>query len=134
MGVAKQWEADVQTLGDRIAGLTVAQAAELSEYLEQVHGIKPAGGTVIQQDGGQQPQPQEKPVEKTEFNVVLESCDPAKKIVVIKTIREIIGLPLKESKDFVESLPKTVKEGVTKEEAAALAKKLEDAGGKVAIK
>ena len=126
---------DIKGLGDKIVALTVGQAVQLGKYLEEVHGIKPAasGG-----GGGGPAAPvaaAEKPAEQTEFTVVLESlADPAKKIGVIKVVREIAGLGLAEAKAFVEGAPKNVKEGIAKAEAEVLKKKIEEAGGKVAIK
>ena len=76
----------------------------------------------------------EKPPEKTEFTVTLEGFDPAKKINVIKVVREITGLGLKEAKDLVEGFPKPVKENISKDEAEALKKKLEDGGAKISLK
>src|SRR5262245_40147482 len=106
---------EIKELGDKIVALTVAKAVELGTYLEQVHGIKPAaGGVVVQQGGGGGGGAvAEKPVEKTEFTVVLEGlADPTKKISVIKVVREITNLGLKEAKDLVEGAPKPVKENI----------------------
>lgn len=131
----QEWSPDVTNIGDTIAGLTLAQCVQLSEYLEEKHGIKPASQTITEmprQDGGN---PQEKAPEQTEFSVVYEGiADPAKKIALIKVFREITGLALKEAKDAVEAGNKTVKEALPKPEAEALKAKLEDAGGKVVLK
>jgi large subunit ribosomal protein L7/L12 len=128
---------DIKAIGDKIVALTVGQAVQLGDYLEQVHGIKPAAGgvAIMPQGGGGGAGPAEKPAEQTEFTVVLDGlADPAKKIGVIKVVREIAGLGLAEAKAFVEGAPKNVKEGISKADAEALKKKLEEAGAKVAIK
>src|SRR5207247_968882 len=118
-----------------IVALTVAKAVELGDYLEEVHGIKPAaaGVAVMAGPGGGAAAP-EKPAEKTEFTVQLDDFDPAKKINVIKVVREITGLGLKEAKDLVEGKPKVVKENISKEEAEKFKKQLEDGGAKVELK
>jgi large subunit ribosomal protein L7/L12 len=126
---------DIKTLGDKIVALTVGQAVQLGDYLEKVHGIKPAaGGGVMMAAAAGPAAAAEKPAEQTEFTVVLEGFDAAKKIGIIKVVREIAGLGLAEAKAFVEGAPKNVKEGLGKPEAEALKKKLEEAGAKVAIK
>jgi large subunit ribosomal protein L7/L12 len=123
-------------LGDKIATLTVTKAVELSEYMEEVHKIKPAaaGVAVMPGGGGGAAAVAEKPAEKTEFTVQLDGFDAAKKINVIKVVREITGLGLKEAKDLVEGAPKPVKENVSKEEAEKIKKQLEDGGAKVSLK
>ena len=130
----RAWNPAIKDLGDTIAGLTVAQAVELGDFLEEVHKIKPAaGGGVVMAAG---PAAAAAPVAevKTEFTVVLEGYDPAKKINVIKVVREITGLGLKEAKDLVEGAPKAVKENIAKEEAEKIKKQLEDGGAKVSLK
>jgi large subunit ribosomal protein L7/L12 len=123
-------------LGDQIAELTLKQAKELSDYLKDVHGIEPAaGGAVMVAAGGVGgtgggPAPAEV---QTEFDVILEGFGD-KKIGVIKEVRALTGLGLKEAKDLVEGVPGKVKEKVSKEEAEAAKKKLEEAGATVAIK
>src|ERR1700733_3596581 len=117
--MSREWGSDIKDIGDKIAGLTVSKAVELGDYLEEVHKIKPAaggGGGVVMAAGPVDAKPVA--VEATEFKVTLESFDAAKKINVIKVIREITGLGLKEAKDAVEGAPKVVKEGVSKEDAA----------------
>jgi large subunit ribosomal protein L7/L12 len=136
-GNGRTWAPDIKDLGDKIAALTVAKAVELGDYMEEVHKIKPAGGGVIMAAGpvgGGGAAPAEKPAEKTEFTVVLAGFDAAKKINVIKVVREITGLGLKEAKDLVEGAPKPVKENVSKEEAEKFKKQLEDGGAKVEVK
>ena len=136
-GNGRTWSGDVKDLGDKIAALTITKAVELKDYLKEVHKIEPAGGGVVMAGpvgglGG--PAPAEKPAEKTEFTVQLDGFDAAKKINVIKVVREITGLGLKEAKDLVEGAPKPVKENLPKAEAEALKKKLEEGGAKVSLK
>ncbi len=127
------YSAETKELGDKIVALTVAKAVELADYLEKVHNIKPAAGgaVVVAAAGGAEA---EKPAAKTEFSVVLESAPADKKISVIKVVRELTGLGLKEAKDLVEGAPKSVKDGISKEDAEAAKKKLEEQGAKVSIK
>src|SRR5205807_8906898 len=100
-----------------------------------VHKIKPAASGVAVMAGPiGGPAEVAKPVEQTEFTVQLDGFDPAKKINVIKVVREITGLGLKEAKDLVEGSPKPVKENVSKEDAAKIKKQLEDGGAKVSLK
>jgi large subunit ribosomal protein L7/L12 len=135
-GNGRQWAGDIKEIGDKIAALTVSKAVELGDYLEEVHKIKPAGGGVIMAGPvggpGGAPAP-EKPAEKTEFTVQLDSFG-TDKIKVIKVVREITGLGLKEAKDAVEGAPKAIKENVSKEEAEKYKKQLEDVGAKVTLK
>jgi large subunit ribosomal protein L7/L12 len=120
-------------MGDKLVGLTLLQAKALADYLEEVHGIKPAGGGVAVMTGvGPGPGP-EPVAEKTEFDVVLAAFGD-NKIGVIKAVRSITGLGLKEAKELVESAPKPVKQGIAKDEAEKVKKELEDAGAKVEIK
>jgi len=131
----RAWAPEIKTIGDQIAALTVSKAVELGDYLEDVHKIKPAAG-----GGGMMAAPVAGPAapvaaaEPTEFRVMLEGFDAAKKINVIKVVREITGLGLKEAKDLVEGAPKAVKEGLSKEDAAKLEKQLADGGAKVSVK
>jgi large subunit ribosomal protein L7/L12 len=130
---------EITELGDKIANLKVSQAVELGNYLEQKYGIKAAAGAVVAAGpavaGGGGAAPAEKPAEQTEFTVTLEGlADPAKKINVIKVVREITNLGLKEAKDLVEGAPKPVKENVDKKTADEIKKKLEEGGAKVSIK
>jgi large subunit ribosomal protein L7/L12 len=129
------WSPEVKDLGEKIVALTVAKAVELGDYMEVVHKIKPAASAVAVAAGPAGPAATtEKPAEQTEFTVVLEGFDAAKKINVIKIVREITGLGLKEAKDLVEGAPKPVKENVSKDEAAKLKAKLEEGGAKVSLK
>jgi large subunit ribosomal protein L7/L12 len=126
----------INELGDRIAKLTIVEAVQLKNYLKEKYGIEPAGGVVVAGGGGGGggAAVAEKPAEKTEFTVSLDGFDAAKKIQVIKVVREITQLGLKEAKDLVEGAPKPVKENIAKDEAETLKKKLEDAGAKVSLK
>jgi large subunit ribosomal protein L7/L12 len=128
------FSADITDIGDKIATLTIAKAVHLKDYLKEKYGIEPAaGGVAIAAPAAAAAA--EKPAEQTEFTVTLEGlADPAKKINVIKVVREITGLGLKEAKDLVEGAPKPVKENLPKAEAEALKKKLEDGGAKVSLK
>ena len=131
--------ADVMEIGDKIAGLTITKAVQLRDYLKEKYKIEPAAGGVAMvaavPGGGGGAAAAEKPPEKTEFTVTLEGlADPAKKINVIKVVREITGLGLKEAKDLVEGAPKPVKENVSKEESETIRKKLEEGGAKVTVK
>ena len=129
-----EFSTTTKELGDKIVELTLKQAKELSDYLEQVHGIKPAaGGAVVVASQGDGGGPAEKPAEKTEFDVVLKGFGD-KKIGVIKVVRAATGLGLKEAKDLVEAVPSKIKEGISKEDAEKLKKELEEAGATVSIK
>lgn len=127
----------VAELGDKLAGLTIAQAVELKNYLKEKYGIEPAGGGVMMAAGpaaAGPAAPAAAAAEPTEFNVILEGCDAAKKINVIKVVRELTGQGLAEAKATVEGAPKPIKEGIDKKAAEDLKKKLEDAGAKVSVK
>jgi large subunit ribosomal protein L7/L12 len=131
----REFSAPTKDLGDKIVALTLKQAKELSDYLEDVHGIKAAAGGAVMMaapGGGGAAAPAAEA--KTEFDVVLEGFDAAKKIGVIKVIRALTNLGLKEAKDLVEGAPSKVKEGVSKEDAEKAKKELEEAGGKVSVK
>lgn len=125
---------DLKKIGDEIAGLTLKEAKGLSDYLKETYGIEPAaGGAVVMAGGGGGGDGAEAAVEQTEFDLVLTGFGD-KKIPVIKEIRAITGLGLKEAKELVEGVPAKVKEGVSKEEAEEAKKKLEEAGGTAEIK
>jgi large subunit ribosomal protein L7/L12 len=112
---------DIKQLGDKIVGLTLKQAVDLATYLKEAHGIEPAAGGAVMMagPGGGAAAPAEKEEEKSTFDVVLKSGGE-KKIQVIKVVRAATGLGLKEAKDLVEGAPKTVKEGLSKEDAEKL--------------
>ena len=128
--------ADIQKIAEEISSLTLLEARDLVKVLEDKFGIKaaapmamasmPAAGAGVRAEAA----PAE---EKTEFDVILMGFGD-KKIQVIKVVRELTGLGLKEAKDLVEGVPKPVKEGVSKEESAAMKKKIEEAGGTAEIK
>lgn len=120
-------------LGDKIVGLTLKEAKELSDYLKDVHGIEPAAGGAVMMAGPAGGEGAAAAEEKTEFDVVLEGFGD-KKIGVIKVVRTATGLGLKEAKDLVEGAPSKVKEGVSKEDAEKLKTELEEAGATVSIK
>jgi large subunit ribosomal protein L7/L12 len=123
--------ADLSKLVDELSGLTVLEAAELAKLLEEKWGVSAAAAVAVAAPtGGAAAAPVE---EKTEFTVVLAAAGD-KKIEVIKEVRALTGLGLKEAKDLVEGAPKNVKEGVTKEEAEKVKAQLEKAGAKVELK
>ena len=135
MSETREFTATTKELGDKIVGLTLKEAKELSDYLKDVHGIEPAaGGAVVMAapsgDGGGA----EAVEEKTEFDVVLEGYEDAKKVSVIKVVKNATGGGLAESKALVESKPCKIKVGVPKDEAEKLKKELEEAGAQVSIK
>ena len=123
--------ADLQKIVDDLSKLTVLEAADLAKMLEEKWGVSAAAAVAVAAaPGGAAAAPVE---EKTEFTVVLTAAGE-KKIEVIKEVRALTGLGLKEAKDLVEGAPKAVKEGVSKEEAAKIKKQLEDAGATVEVK
>lgn len=128
----KTFSDDTKKLGDQIVGLTLLQAKELGDYLKEVHGIEPAAGAVamaVMPGGGEAAEEEE----QTSFDVILKAFGD-QKIKVIKEVRAATGLGLKEAKDLVEGAPKPVKEGLSKEDAEALRKTLEEVGATVEIK
>ena len=124
--------AKVDSILEEIKGLTLLEASDLVKKMEETFGVSAAAATVVAGGGGgaAAAAPAE---EKTEFTVVLTDVG-GNKINVIKAVREVTSLGLKEAKDLVDGAPKTVKEGVNKDEAASIKKKFEDAGAKVEIK
>ncbi|SMD05492.1 50S ribosomal protein L7/L12 [Rhizobium sp. RU36D] len=125
--------ADLAKIVEDLSSLTVLEAAELSKMLEEKWGVSAAAPVAVAAAGGAAGAAAPAEEEKTEFDVILTDAG-ANKINVIKEVRAITGLGLKEAKDLVEGAPKPVKEGVSKAEAADLKKKLEDAGAKVDVK
>jgi large subunit ribosomal protein L7/L12 len=123
--------ADLQHLVEELSKLTVLEAAELSKKLEEAWGVSAAAPVAVAAAAA--PAAAEAAVEKDEFTVILAAAGE-KKINVIKEVRAITGLGLKEAKDLVEAAPKAVKEGVNKQEAADIKKKLEDVGATVELK
>ena len=126
----KDFSAEIKKLGDEIVGLTLMQAKELGDYLKEVHGIEPAAAGAVMVAGPAAESAVEE--EKTIFDVILKSFGE-KKIQVIKEVRALTGLGLKEAKSLVDNAPKPVKEGLSKDEAAAAKDKLEAVGAVVEI-
>ncbi len=125
---------NIKSLGESIVHLTVLEAKALGDYLEVVHGIKPAAAAVAVAGPAAGPAaPAEAAAPKTEFDVVLEVIGP-NKINVIKIVRAATSLGLKEAKDLVEASPKEIKTGISKDDAEKLKKELEAAGATVKIK
>ena len=125
--------ADLARLVDDLSALSVIEASQLSKMLEEKWGVSAAAPVAVAAAGGAVAAAPEAAVEKTEFDVILAAIGE-KKINVIKEVRAITSLGLKEAKDLVEAAPKPIKEGVNKEEAAKIKKQLEDAGATVEIK
>ena len=124
----------VETILEEIKGLTLLEASDLVKKMEEAFGVSAAAATVVAAGGGGGAAAAAAPVEeKTEFTVVLTDVG-GNKINVIKAVREVTSLGLKEAKDLVDGAPKTVKEGVNKDEAEAIKKKFEEAGAKVEVK
>ena len=123
--------ADIEALVEQLSALTVLEAAELSKALEEKWGVSAAAAVAVAAPAGGAAAPAAE--EQTEFDVILTG-DGGKKINVIKEVRAITGLGLKEAKDLVEGAPKPIKEAVSKAEAEDLKKKLEAAGAKVDVK
>ena len=130
----REFDDSTKELGDKLVELTLLQAKSLADYMKEVHGIEPASGGAVMMaapqdgDGGG-----EGAAAQTEFDVVLTGFGDAK-IAVIKAVRSITGLGLKEAKELVENAPKPVKEGLSQEEAETLQKELVAAGAEVEIK
>ena len=121
--------ADVKAIAEQLVNLTVKEVQELSTILKDEYGIEPAAAAVVVSGGGGAAAAEA----KTSFDVILVDAGAAK-LGVVKVVKDLTGLGLKESKDLVDGAPKPVKEGVSKEEAEALKKQLEDAGAKVEVK
>jgi large subunit ribosomal protein L7/L12 len=124
--------ADVKSLGDQLVELTVKEVNELASYLKETHGIEPAAAAVIAGPaaGGAAGAA---PAEKTNFDVVLKAAGP-NKLQIVKLVKELTGLGLKEAKDVVDGAPKTIKEGLPKDEAESLKKQLAEAGAEIELK
>jgi len=130
----KTWNPEIKEIGEKIVGMTLLQAKELGDFLKEEYGIEPAaGGAVMMAAPGAGGGEAAAAEEKTTFDVILKAAGD-KKIQVIKEVRAITNLGLKEAKDLVEGAPKPVKEGLTKEEAAKIKEQIEAAGGSVEIK
>ncbi|GAB1444937.1 MAG: 50S ribosomal protein L7/L12 [Cyclobacteriaceae bacterium] len=123
--------ADIKTLGDQLVELTVKEVNELASYLKETHGIEPAAAAVAVAAGPAAGA--EAAAEKTNFDVVLKAPG-ANKLQIVKLVKELTGLGLKEAKEVVDSAPKTIKEGLPKDEAENLKKQLIEAGAEVELK
>jgi len=122
--------ADVKALAESLVGLTVKEVQELADFLKAEYGIEPAAAAVVVAAGGGDGAPVVE--EKTAFNVILKSAG-ASKLNVVKIVKDLTGLGLKEAKDLVDGAPKPIKEGVAKAEAEEIAAKLKEAGADVEI-
>lgn len=127
-----EYSAQSKEMGDKIAGLTLKEAKELSDYLENEHGIKAAAGGAVMMPGDNVGGGEEAVVQ-TEFDVVLTGFGD-KKLDVVKVVKAITGASLMDAKKMVESCPANLKEGASKEEAAEIKEKVEGAGGSVELK
>jgi len=128
---AKEFSVEIKEIGDKIVSLTVKDAQLLADYLKDTYGIEPAGGgAVMMAGGGGEAEAAEEP---TVFDVILAGAGD-KKINVIKVVRAATQVGLKEAKDLVDGAPKTIKEGISKEDAEKLKNELEEAGAKVEVK
>nr|QCI06765.1 ribosomal protein L12 [Gayliella sp.] len=127
----------IETIIEDLKSLTLLEAAELVKQIEDVFDVDAsvaAGPGIAMMPGIATPDGTEAVEEKTEFDVLLEEVDASKKIAILKVVRALTGLGLKEAKEFVESVPKVVKEATSKEDAEEIKSKLEEAGAKVVIK
>ena len=129
--VTKEFAAEIKKLGDSLAELTLKQAVDLKDYLKAEHGIEPAAGGAVMMAAGPAAAAEEAE-EKTSFDVILKDVGD-KKIQVIKAVRALTSLGLKEAKELVEAVPKPVKEGVLKEEADEAKSQLEEAGATASV-
>lgn len=127
-----EYSADCKSLGDKIAGMTLKQAKELSDYLKDAYGIEPASGGAVMMAAPSEGGPAAA-VEQTEFDVVLTGFGD-KKLDVVKVVKNLTGASLMDAKKMVESCPAKLKEGVSKEDAAKIKAEIEAAGGAVELK
>ena len=123
--------ADVKNLAEQLVGLTVKEVQELADFLKSEYGIEPAAAAVVISGGGEGGGAAAAE-EKTSFNVILKSAGPSK-LNVVKIVKELTGLGLKEAKDLVDGAPKNIKEGISKVEAEEIANRLKEAGADVEI-
>ena len=130
--VTKEFSNEIKSLGDKLVALSLKDAVDLADYMKQEYGIEPAAGGAVMMAAAPGAGPAEAE-EKTSFDVILKEVGD-KKIQVIKAVRALTSLGLKEAKDLVEGAPKPVKEGVSKEDAEGAKKQLEEAGATVEIK
>ena len=124
--------ADVKTIAETLVNLTVKEVNELAQILKDEYGIEPAAAAPVMMAGGGGAAAEAAPAEKTEFNVILKNAGGAK-LNVVKLVKELTGLGLKEAKELVDAAPKPVKEGISKEEAESLKAKLEEAGAEIEL-
>ncbi len=122
--------ADLKSFAEQLVNLTVKEVSELADILKDEYGIEPAAAAAVAVAG---PVAGEAAEEKTEFDVILKAAGP-QKLKVVKAVKELTGLGLKEAKEIVDSAPKAIKEGIAKDEAEALKTQLEDAGAEVELK
>jgi len=125
--------ADLKTFAEQLVNLTVKEVNELAQILKDEHGIEPAAAAAVVAAPGGAGGAAEAAAEKTSFDVILKAPGAAK-LAVVKLVKDLTGLGLKEAKDLVDGAPKPVKEGVAKDEAEALKKQLEEAGAEVEVK
>jgi large subunit ribosomal protein L7/L12 len=125
--------ADIKALGDQLVELTVKEVTELASYLKETYGIEPAAAAVVAGPAAGGAGGGAAAAEKTNFDVVLKAPG-ANKLQIVKLVKELTGLGLKEAKDLVDGAPKTIKEGLPKDEAENLKKQLVEAGAEVELK
>ena len=125
--------ADIKELGDALVNLTVKEVSELADYLKETHGIEPAAAAAVAVAGPAGGDAGEGAEELTEFDVILKAAGGSK-LAVVKLVKELTGLGLKEAKALVDEAPKPLKEGIAKDEAEALKSSLEEAGAEVEVK
>jgi large subunit ribosomal protein L7/L12 len=125
--------ADIKALGDQLVELTVKEVTELASYLKETYGIEPAAAAVVAGPAAGAGGGAAAPEAKTNFDVVLKAPG-ANKLQIVKLVKELTGLGLKEAKDLVDGAPKTIKEGLPKDEAENLKKQLTEAGAEVELK
>jgi len=125
--------ADIKAIGDQLVELTVKEVNELASYLKETHGIEPAAAAVVAGPAAGGAAGGAAAAEKTNFDVVLKAAG-ANKLQIVKLVKELTGLGLKEAKDLVDGAPKTIKEGLPKDEAENLKKQLTEAGAEVELK
>ncbi len=122
--------ADLKAIAEQLVGLTVKEANELADILKEDYNIEPAGGGAVMMAG---PAAAEEAEEQTEFDVILKAAGGSK-LAVVKLVRELTGLGLKEAKELVDTAPKAIKEAAPKAEADDMAKRLQEAGAEVEVK
>ena len=125
--------ADLKAFAEQLVSLTVKEVNELATILKDEYGIEPAAAAPVMMAGGGGGAAAEAPEEKTSFDVILKAAGGAK-LAVVKLVKDLTGLGLKEAKELVDGAPKPLKEGVTKDEAETLKKQLEEAGAEVEVK